>query len=223
MHKKERGSAPGWTGAKNQCAPCQLAGGDLGLTRRSGTGGSLRAKSYAALAMRPSRSYVMTSAETTRDQCHLHIRPSEIAGRRRPGSNSPCSGRNGRSRFRLGIKMFVPWRSALPARSPAQWAGRFRTLGVLVRWKIAPIYCQAVLCFDQRVALDGSPAEAIDAEAKELAAKQLARLAARVAAKKSVKAAAPAVVEPKPDPLPPTVTPDQLRGRVRASLLRRRA
>jgi hypothetical protein len=223
MHKKERGSAPGWTGAKNQCAPCQLAGGDLGLTRRSGTGGSLRAKSYAALAMRPSRSYVMTSAETTRDQCHLHIRPSEIAGRRRPGSNSPCSGRNGRSRFRLGIKMFVPWRSALPARSPAQWAGRFRTLGVLVRWKIAPIYCQAVLCFDQRVALDGSPAETIDAEAKELATKQLARLAARETAKKSVKAAALAVVELKPDPLPPTVTPDQLRGRVRASLLRRRA
>jgi sRNA-binding protein len=97
------------------------------------------------------------------------------------------------------------------------------TLGVLVRWKMAPIYCQAVLCCDQRVALDGSPAEAIDAEAKELATKQLARLAAREAAKKSVKAAAPAVVEPKADPLPPTVTPEQLRGRLRASLLRRRA
>jgi sRNA-binding protein len=97
------------------------------------------------------------------------------------------------------------------------------TLGVLVRWKMAPIYCQAVLCFDQRVALDGSPAETIDAEAKELATKQLARLAARETAKKSVKAAALAVVELKPDPLPPTVTPDQLRGRVRASLLRRRA
>src|SRR5579864_3707333 len=86
------------------------------------------------------------------------------------------------------------------------------TLGVLVRWKMAPIYCQAVLCYDKRVALDGSPAETIDAEAKELATKQLARLAARETAKKSVKAAAPAVVEPKPDPLPPTVTPDQLRS-----------
>ena len=96
------------------------------------------------------------------------------------------------------------------------------TLGVLVRWKMAPIYCQAVLCYDQRVALDGSPAEAIDAEAKELATKQLARPAAREAAKKTTKAAA-SVVEPKPDPLPTTVTPDQLRGRVRASLLRRRA
>jgi sRNA-binding protein len=87
-------------------------------------------------------------------------------------------------------------------------------------WSRAPAYCEAVLCYDQRVALDGSPAEAIDAEAKELATKQLARLAAREAAKKSVKAA---VVEPKPNPLRPTVTPDQLRGRVRASLLRRSA
>jgi sRNA-binding protein len=97
------------------------------------------------------------------------------------------------------------------------------TLGVLVRWKMAPVYCEAVLRYDQRVALDGSPAEMIDAEAKELATKQLARLAARETAKKSVKAAAAAMVEPKPDPLPPNVTPDQLRGRVRASLLRRRA
>jgi sRNA-binding protein len=97
------------------------------------------------------------------------------------------------------------------------------TLGVLVGWKMAPAYCQAVLCYDKRVSLDGSPAETIDAEAKELATKQLARLAARETAKKSVKAAAPAGVEPKPAPLPPTVTPDQLRGRVRASLLRRRA
>ena len=97
------------------------------------------------------------------------------------------------------------------------------TLGVLVRWKMAPIYCQAVLCLDQRVALDGSPAEPIDAEAKELATKQLARLAAGETAKKATKAEAAAAVKPKPDPLPPTVTPDQLRGRVRASLLRRRA
>jgi sRNA-binding protein len=97
------------------------------------------------------------------------------------------------------------------------------TLGVLVGWKMAPAYCEAVLCYDQRFALDGSPAETIDAEAKDLATKQLARLAARETAKKSVKAAVPAVVEPKPDPLSPTVTPDQLRARVRASLSRRSA
>jgi sRNA-binding protein len=97
------------------------------------------------------------------------------------------------------------------------------TLGVLVGWKMAPAYCQAVLRNDQRVALDGSPAETIDAEAKELATEQLARLAAGETAKKAAKAAASAVVKPKPDPVPPTATPEQLRARVRASLFRRRA
>jgi sRNA-binding protein len=95
------------------------------------------------------------------------------------------------------------------------------TLGVLVGWKMAPAYCEAVLCYDQRFALDGSPAETVDAEAKELATKQLARLSARETVKKAAKAATPAVVKPKPDPLPPTSKPKQLRGRVRASLLRR--
>jgi sRNA-binding protein len=68
------------------------------------------------------------------------------------------------------------------------------TLGLLGSWKMAPVYCQAVLCYDQRVALDGAPAGAVDAEAKDLAAKQLA---ARKAAKKAAKTAAPAVVKPK--------------------------
>src|ERR1700686_4537719 len=57
---------------------------------------------------------------------------------------------------------------------------------------------------------------------KDLATKQLARLAARETAKKATKAAAPAVVKPKPAAPPtktPPETPDQLRGRVRASLL----
>ena len=69
------------------------------------------------------------------------------------------------------------------------------TLGVLHNWKMAPVYCQAVLCHDQRIALDGAAAETVDAEAKDLAAKQLARLAARKA-KKAAEAAAPAVVKP---------------------------
>src|ERR1700674_5250033 len=94
------------------------------------------------------------------------------------------------------------------------------TLGVLVGWKMALVYCQAVLCYDQRVALDGSPAETIDAAAKDLATKQLARLAARETAKKATKPTAPAVVKPKPDPVPPTA---QLRARVRGSFLRRSA
>jgi sRNA-binding protein len=101
------------------------------------------------------------------------------------------------------------------------------TLGVLGGWKMAPLYCQAVLCHDQRIALDGSPAETVEAEAKDLAAKQLAKLAARKAAKKAAEAAAPAVVKPKPASAPPPAlppeTPKQLRDLVRASLLRRSA
>jgi sRNA-binding protein len=95
------------------------------------------------------------------------------------------------------------------------------TLGVLGRWKMAAVYCQAVLSHDQRIALDGLPAETVDAEAKDLATNQLAQLAARKAAKK----AADAVVKPKPapPPAPSTETPEQLRDRVRAALLRRRA
>jgi hypothetical protein len=30
------------------------------------------------------------------------------------------------------------------------------TLGVLSRWKMAPVYCQAVLCHHRRIGLDGS-------------------------------------------------------------------
>jgi sRNA-binding protein len=90
---------------------------------------------------------------------------------------------------------------------------------------MAAVYCQAVLCHDQRIALDGAPAETVDADAKDLAAKQLVRLAARKA-KKAAEAAGPAVVKPKrrdhaPAPAPPTKTPEQLRARVRAALLRR--
>jgi sRNA-binding protein len=98
------------------------------------------------------------------------------------------------------------------------------TLGVLGRWKMAPVYCRAVLCHDQRIALDGAPAETVDAEAKELATRQLAKLAARKGAKKAAEAAAPAVVKPpaRPTDTPPE-TPKQLRDRVRASLLRRSA
>jgi sRNA-binding protein len=101
------------------------------------------------------------------------------------------------------------------------------TLGVLAGWKMAAVYCRAVLCYDQRIALDGAPAEPVGAEAKDLAAKQLAKLAARKAAKKAAKPAAPAAVKPAPAPTPPPETtpetPEQLRARVRAALLRRSA
>jgi sRNA-binding protein len=88
-------------------------------------------------------------------------------------------------------------------------------------------YCQAILRHEQRITLDGAPAEPVGAEAKDLATKQLGRLATRKAPKKAAKAAASAAVNPLPAAAPPTETlpktPDQLRDRVRASLLRRSA
>jgi sRNA-binding protein len=92
-------------------------------------------------------------------------------------------------------------------------------LGVLTRWKMSAVYCEAVLSHDQRIGLDGSPAEMVDSEAKELATKQMAQLEAR----KAAKTAAAAVVKPKSAPARPTQTPEQLRERVRAGLFRRRA
>jgi len=74
------------------------------------------------------------------------------------------------------------------------------TLGVLHLWKMAPVYCQAVVNHDQRIALDGTPVEAVDAGAKDLAAKRLAEIAARKAAKKVAKLATPAAVKPVPAP-----------------------
>jgi cell pole-organizing protein PopZ len=92
---------------------------------------------------------------------------------------------------------------------------------------MAPVYCQAVVNHEQRIGLDGAPVEAVDAGAKDLAATRLAQLAARKAVKKAAKTTAPAVITPTPAPAPTTETPpqtlEQLRARVRASLLRRSA
>jgi sRNA-binding protein len=89
------------------------------------------------------------------------------------------------------------------------------TLSVLRPWKMAAVYCRAVLSHDQRIALDGTPAETVDAEARDLATKQLARIEARNAAKQTVSA--------KARPKQPAERPTQLRDQVRAKLLRRRA
>jgi hypothetical protein len=78
------------------------------------------------------------------------------------------------------------------------------TLGVFTCWKMAAVYCQAVLSHGQRIGLDGSPAEMVDAEAKELATKQLAQLEARKVAKKAGETARAAVVKPKPAQPGPT-------------------
>jgi sRNA-binding protein len=97
------------------------------------------------------------------------------------------------------------------------------TLGVLKSWKMAPVYCQAILSYDQRITLDGAPAEPVETKAKDLAAKRLAEVTAREAAKRETKAAASGLVKPTLAPTPPPETPEQLRARVRASLLRRSA
>jgi len=100
------------------------------------------------------------------------------------------------------------------------------TLGVLSRWKMAPLYCQAVLSHDQRIALDGSPAEMVGPKAKDLATRHLARRAASTTAKKAAKSAAPTAAKSRRasarPSAPPSETPKELRDRVRASLLRRR-
>jgi sRNA-binding protein len=80
--------------------------------------------------------------------------------------------------------------------------------------------CQAVLSHDQRITLDGTPAEPVDTEAKDLATKQLAKLAARNAAKQAPPAEAK--TKPKTKPVSAPEAPTQLRDRVRAGLLRRR-
>jgi len=92
---------------------------------------------------------------------------------------------------------------------------------------LTAVYCQAVLRDNQRISLDGSPAEPVEAEAKGMATKRLATLAARKAAKAEKKAAkvVPPAVKEAPAPPPPrrSPTPEELRARVRASLLRRTA
>jgi sRNA-binding protein len=120
----------------------------------------------------------------------------------------------------VGIKGWKGLRSKTPTVPDVQLS-RFRFFMEELRSR--RVYCQAVLSHDQRIALDGTPAETVDADAKDLAAKRLATLAARKAAKKVGKPAAPAAVKPKPAPAAPTETPEQLRDRVRAALLRRSA
>jgi ProQ/FINO family len=54
------------------------------------------------------------------------------------------------------------------------WSASY-THGVLRPWKQTASYCRAVLSHDQRITLDGAPAEMVDADARDLAAKELAK------------------------------------------------
>src|SRR6516162_7298839 len=83
------------------------------------------------------------------------------------------------------------------------------------RLEMTAAYCRAVLLHDQRTALDGTPAEPVDAKAKDLAAQRLAQIAAKAAKKAAVMA--------KPKPAAPLAAPPPLRDHVRAALLRRGA
>jgi sRNA-binding protein len=76
-----------------------------------------------------------------------------------------------------------------------------------------------VLAHDQRIALDGTPAEPVDAEARDQATKRLAQLKTSAAKQNAKKVAA---AKPKTKPAPTTEKSTQLRDRVRAGLLRRR-
>lgn len=99
------------------------------------------------------------------------------------------------------------------------------TLGVLGPWKMAPAYCEAVLRYDRRITLDGRPAEEVGAKARELASRQLAQMSARKAAK--AEGTHPRSTKPSGgrglagDPA--LAGGPELRVRVRASLMRRRA
>jgi sRNA-binding protein len=82
------------------------------------------------------------------------------------------------------------------------------TLGVLGIWKLAAFYCRAILAHDQRITLDGAPAEPVDAEAKDLATKRLAELTARKAAKKPATGPKPAVTTAEPVPKEAVTAPE---------------
>jgi sRNA-binding protein len=82
------------------------------------------------------------------------------------------------------------------------------TLGVLGIWKLAAFYCRAILAYDQRITLDGAPAETVDAEAKDLATKRLAELTGRKAPKKPATEAKPAVATAEPAPKETVTAPE---------------
>jgi sRNA-binding protein len=54
------------------------------------------------------------------------------------------------------------------------WSAPY-THGVLKPWKQTVSYCRAVLCYDQRITLDGVPAETVDVAVRDLAARELAK------------------------------------------------
>ncbi len=89
------------------------------------------------------------------------------------------------------------------------WSWEY-TRGVLMVWKAREAYCRAVLCYPNRVRLDGSVSEdAVDDEARAMATARLERIAAgkAKAARRAMEATERAAVEavsPPPAPVPET-------------------
>ncbi len=92
------------------------------------------------------------------------------------------------------------------------WSWEY-TRGVLMVWKARESYCRAVLCYPNRVRLDGSVSEeSVDDEARAMATARLKQIAAgkaKAAERRAMEAAERAAVEaasppPAPAPVPET-------------------
>jgi sRNA-binding protein len=130
-------------------------------------------------------------------------------------------------------------KATMPIAEAMGWTPAF-THGVLMAWKSRVAYCNAVLRYNERINLDGSPSGVmVDDAARAMATQQLAMIAARKATKQAKEAAwaaqNPPAAESTPEPTPILVappepepqvevieTPEQLRAHLRASLLKRR-
>ena len=103
------------------------------------------------------------------------------------------------------------------------WSWEY-TRGVLMVWKARESYCRAVLCYPNRVRLDGSVSEeAVDDEARAMATARLERIAAgkaKAAERRTTEATQHAEVEvasPPPAPVP-EMTPEPSPVRTRKLL-----
>jgi hypothetical protein len=165
---------------------------------QSRPGRTSRRHRAAALETGPLGLYVICR-RSGRPAWRLNIELSEIGAPRSWRSNSRYCGEMA-ARFSGQTPGYSPLAVGVAGEIAATmgWSHPY-TLGVLHLWKTAPIYCQAVVRHDQRIGLVGTPAEAVDAAAKDLSARRLAELAA---------------MTPAPAPAPATetlpATPEQL-------------
>jgi sRNA-binding protein len=82
----------------------------------------------------------------------------------------------------------------------------YYAIGVLGGWKASKAYCRAVLYTERRTALDGTPAEPVDDDAKRMAKERLDHYAAKAAAK-MVEQGTPTTTLPEQLASPPPQAP----------------